>query len=68
VAAYSTRAKPEATVSVPLAWDELSPRITSGHFTLENLRTRLDGLTADPWAAYWTTHQKLPEGGGRASA
>ena len=61
VAAYSTRAKPEATVSVPLAWDELSPRITSGHFTLANLRTRLDGLKADPWAAYWKTRQKLPE-------
>src|SRR5262245_13218668 len=63
VAAYSTRAKPEATVSVPLAWDELSPRITSDHFTIANLRTRLDGLKADPWAAYWKTRQKLPEGG-----
>ena len=63
VAAYSTRAKPEATVSVPLAWDELSPRITSDHFTIANLRTRLDGLKADPWAAYWQTRQKLPEGG-----
>jgi bifunctional non-homologous end joining protein LigD len=61
VAAYSTRAKPEATVSVPLAWDELSARITSGHFTLANLRTRLDGLKADPWAAYWKTRQRLPE-------
>jgi bifunctional non-homologous end joining protein LigD len=66
VAAYSTRAKPEATVSVPLAWDELSPRITSDHFTIANLRNRLDGLKADPWAAYWKTRQKLPEGGGRA--
>ena len=66
VAAYSTRAKPEATVSVPLAWDELSPRITSDHFTIENLRSRLDGLKADPWAAYWKTRQRLPEGGKRA--
>jgi bifunctional non-homologous end joining protein LigD len=65
VAAYSTRAKPEATISVPLAWDELSPRITSDHFTLANLRTRLDGLKTDPWAAYWKTRQKLPDGGGR---
>jgi bifunctional non-homologous end joining protein LigD len=66
VAAYSTRAKPEATVSVPLAWDELSPRITSDHFTIANLRNRLGGLKADPWAAYWKTRQKLPDGGGRA--
>ena len=64
VAAYSTRAKPEATISVPLAWDELSQRITSGHFTIANLRTRLRGLKADPWAAYWKTRQKLPEGRG----
>ena len=60
VAAYSTRATPEATVSVPLAWDELSPRITSDHFTIANLRARLAGLAADPWAAYWTTSQALP--------
>jgi bifunctional non-homologous end joining protein LigD len=66
VAAYSTRAKPEATVSVPLSWDELSTRIASDHFTIANVRTRLDGLTGDPWAAYWTARQKLPEGGGRA--
>ena len=31
VAAYSTRAKREAPVSVPLEWDELSPRLTSDH-------------------------------------
>jgi len=61
VAAYSTRAKPEATVSVPLAWDELSPRITSDHFTIANLRARLAGLAADPWEAYWKTRQALPK-------
>jgi bifunctional non-homologous end joining protein LigD len=60
VAAYSTRAKPEATVSVPLAWDELSPRISSSHFTLANLPRRLTELVKDPWAAYWTTRQSLP--------
>jgi len=60
VAAYSTRATPEATVSVPLAWDELSPRIIPDHFTIANLRARLAGLAADPWAAYWTTPQALP--------
>jgi len=66
VAAYSTRAKPEATVSVPLTWDELSPRNTSDHFTLANLRARLAGLKADPWAAYWKTRQALPKDSGRS--
>ena len=61
VAAYSTRARPEATVSVPLAWDELSPRLASDHFTIANLRARLATLAVDPWAAYWKTRQTLPK-------
>jgi bifunctional non-homologous end joining protein LigD len=63
VAAYSTRARPEATVSVPLAWDELSPRISLSHFTITNLPRRLAELAEDPWAAYWTTRQSLPTSG-----
>ena len=61
VAAYSTRATPQATMSVPLTWDELSARITSDHFTIANVPQRLAGLTADPWAAYWRTRQSLPK-------
>jgi bifunctional non-homologous end joining protein LigD len=61
VAAYSTRAVPQATMSVPLAWEELSTRITSDHFTIANLPRRLAGLAADPWAAYWRTRQSLPK-------
>jgi len=67
VAAYSTRAKPEATLSVPLAWDELSSRNTSDHFTLANVKARLAGLKADPWAAYWKSRQALPKDSGRPS-
>ena len=61
VAAYSTRATPQATMSVPLTWDELSTRITSDHFTIVSLPKRLAGLTEDPWAAYWRTRQSLPK-------
>jgi bifunctional non-homologous end joining protein LigD len=60
VAAYSTRAKPEAPVSVPLEWDELSPRLKSDHYTVANLPRRLAGLRKDPWARYWTVRQELP--------
>jgi bifunctional non-homologous end joining protein LigD len=49
VAAYSTRARPGASVSTPLAWEELSPSIRPDHFTVENLPTRLRHLGADPW-------------------
>ncbi|HYE30930.1 MAG TPA: DNA ligase D [Methylomirabilota bacterium] len=49
IAAYSTRAKPGAPVSVPLAWKELTPAIRSNDFTVQNLRERLRSLKTDPW-------------------
>jgi bifunctional non-homologous end joining protein LigD len=52
IAAYSTRAKPGAPVSVPLAWDELSHDLVSDHFTVANTPERLKRLARDPWAGY----------------
>jgi bifunctional non-homologous end joining protein LigD len=60
VAAYSTRARPGAPVSTPLAWDELSPSIRPNHFTVENLPTRLRHLRADPWPDLREIDQALP--------
>jgi bifunctional non-homologous end joining protein LigD len=51
VAAYSTRALPQASVSTPLAWEELSEGLRSDHFTVANLRNRLRTLKRDPWHA-----------------
>ena len=51
IAPYSTRARPGAPVSVPIAWDELSNKITSNHFNIRNLPARLSRLKKDPWAA-----------------
>jgi len=60
VAAYSTRALPAASVSTPLAWDELSESIRSDHFRIDNLRQRLDVLKDDPWPEFFTLRQRLP--------
>lgn len=60
VAAYSTRAKENATVSTPLSWDELTVRIKSDTFTIKNVPTRLDELKKDPWQDFFHLHQSLP--------
>jgi bifunctional non-homologous end joining protein LigD len=61
VAAFSTRARPGAPVSTPLAWEELNARLRiPGQFTVLNLERRLRGLRRDPWAAYWKCRQRLP--------
>ncbi len=60
VAAYSTRALPLASVSTPLAWDELSEGIRADHFKIDNLRQRLDVLKEDPWPDFFTIRQRLP--------
>ena len=52
VAAYSTRARPGAAVSMPLGWDELTPEIGPAHFTVENAPQRLAALARDPWDGF----------------
>jgi bifunctional non-homologous end joining protein LigD len=59
IAAYSTRNRPGATVSVPITWDELSPSLKSDHFTIRNLPERLQKLKKDPWADLPKTKQTI---------
>ncbi len=40
--AYSVRPKPGAPVSTPLEWDELTPRLDPGAFTMEAVLTRVE--------------------------
>ena len=48
-----------ALVSAPLAWEELSVDRRSGHFTVDNVLERLNGLKQDPWRDYVSVKQKL---------
>ncbi|ASY73265.1 DNA ligase D [Sinorhizobium fredii USDA 205] len=61
VAAYSTRARPGAAVSMPLSWDELAPGIGPAYFTVENTPTRLASLSTDPWRDFHAAAVPLPE-------
>jgi bifunctional non-homologous end joining protein LigD len=60
VVAYSTRARPGAPVSVPVAWDELGPNLKPNKFTLLNIDKRLSVLKQDPWAEITKVKQRLP--------
>ena len=59
ICAYSTRAKPEAPVSVPLHWDELADT-RRPDFTVANVPARLRALRQDPWKGYEAVRQQLP--------
>jgi bifunctional non-homologous end joining protein LigD len=65
IAAFSTRARRGAPVSVPIAWEEIGPRLRSDRFTVPDVERRLARLRDDPWRDYWTLRQRLPKAGGR---
>jgi len=60
VAAYSTRALPQASVSTPLDWEELSEGVRADHFRIDNVRQRLNALKGNPWTDYFSIRQRLP--------
>jgi len=59
VAPYSPRARPEAPLSMPLEWKELTPALRSDHFRLDNAAARLTALKSDPWREMLTLRQSI---------
>jgi bifunctional non-homologous end joining protein LigD len=59
IAAYSTRARPNAPVSAPLFWEELDSDVRANTFTVQNLPERLEGLKSDPWEDFLKVKQSL---------
>ena len=59
VGAYSTRARKGATVSTPLAWNEVETGARPGDFTVASLPARLAALASDPWAEIATRRQRI---------
>ena len=60
VVPYSTRAREGATVSMPLAWEELTPRLDPKRFNLLGILQK--GLPRrDPWKDLAAVRQSLPK-------
>ena len=59
VAAYSTRAKPGATVATPLAWDELAASLRPAQFNIQTVPERLDTVKRDPWQDFFKVRQTI---------
>jgi bifunctional non-homologous end joining protein LigD len=46
-------------VSVPVAWDELGPRLRPERHTIRTVPRRLASLRADPWSGYDAARRPL---------
>src|SRR5687767_10041973 len=56
VAAFSARARPAATVSMPLSWKQLTARLKPEAFTVTTVPKT---LRTDQWRDYWSCKQKI---------
>jgi bifunctional non-homologous end joining protein LigD len=65
VAPYSTRGHPQASVSTPIDWDEISEGLKADHYTVDNIGHRLRFLKRDPWEGFFKIRQRVPAGTGR---
>jgi bifunctional non-homologous end joining protein LigD len=61
IAAYSTRARPGAPVSVPVSWEELGRTKAGNQYTVLNLGKRLASVKRDPWKDIGRVKQELPD-------
>ncbi|TFZ00959.1 hypothetical protein EZ313_21240 [Ramlibacter henchirensis] len=58
-AAFSARARPGLSVSMPVRWEELDRVSGPGEWNIVSALERLAGLKQDPWASFWKTRQSL---------
>jgi len=59
VGAYSTRARPGATISTPLSWSEVEAGARPEGFTVATVPPRLGSLKSDPWAEIGKLRQSI---------
>jgi bifunctional non-homologous end joining protein LigD len=59
IEAYSTRARPGATVAAPIHWDELGDGVRADSFTVANMPARMKELGTEPWSEMRSVRQSL---------
>jgi len=57
---YSSRARPGATVALPVAWKDLK-HLDPREFRVDRVERWLTRRRVDPWADFSDTRQQLPE-------
>jgi bifunctional non-homologous end joining protein LigD len=55
---YSVRWRPRAPVSMPLDWDEVSPRLDPALFNIKTAERRMRAKS--PWSSFFGHRQTLP--------
>jgi bifunctional non-homologous end joining protein LigD len=61
IAAYSTRVRENASVSLPVSWETLSTLSSASYFTVKDVPAILRNQASDPWSQYATVRQRLSE-------
>ena len=59
VAPYSPRARTGAPVSMPISWEELTPRMRPDAFSMASLLRERGGIRADAWKGIGSVRQTL---------
>ncbi len=59
IASFSPRARPHATVAVPVAWREVTDTLDPQAFTVHSVPARLKKLKSDPWDGFGGAAQTL---------
>ena len=59
VSPYSIRAKANAPVAVPIAWEEMSKDLRFAHFNVRTVQARMKRQKRDPWSEFFSLRQTV---------
>jgi bifunctional non-homologous end joining protein LigD len=65
IAPYAVRARANAPVSMPIAWEELAKDVRFDYFNLRNAEDHLSKQKRDPWRDFMKTKQAITKAHGK---